>query len=78
MHVVGVGGAQASFRFTDGEAQREVHSLQDCEQGNAIYRYLPCGTGRQVVSSQQSKHIYCLLELCSANGVLPSFGFCVF
>lgn len=32
----------------DGEA----HSLQDCEQGNPICRYLPGGMERQVVSSQ--------------------------
>lgn len=32
--------------------KKEAHSLQDYEQGDPIYRYLPCGMGRQVVSSQ--------------------------
>lgn len=70
-------GPETEIRFTDGQAQRRGSLCRTAARTSHIC-YLPGRVGRQVVSRQakqgQSKHLKCLLTLCSANGVLPSLG----
>lgn len=67
-------GPETEIRFTDGQAQRRGALSVGLPPGHPIYATCLVGWEGRWSAGRQSKHIKCLLTLCSANGVLPSLG----